>query len=72
MNVDLPALIPAIFNELDGIVENAGNVFLVMILQMVALINNAFVFVIVTAEVCGGVDDVSEAMVFENLSISSH
>ena len=72
MNVDLPALIPAIFNELDRIVENASDVFLVMILQMVALINNASVFVIVTAEVGSGVDDVSEAMVFENLGISSH
>ena len=31
MNVDLAALISAILNELDGIVENAGDVFLVMI-----------------------------------------
>ena len=31
MNVDLAALISAILNELDGIVENAGDVFFVMI-----------------------------------------
>ena len=31
MNVDLAALISAVLNELYGIVENAGDVFFVMI-----------------------------------------
>ena len=72
MNVDLAALISTILDELDGIIENASDVFLVMIFQMVTLINNAFVFVIITAVIGSGIDDVSEATVFKYLSISGH
>ena len=72
MNVDLAALISAILNELDGIVENASDVFLVMIFQVIALVNNAFVFVVITTIISRSIDNMSEAAVFKYLSISCH
>ena len=47
VHVDLATLGPCIGHELDGVVEDTGNVFLGMIFQIIGLVDDAICLVII-------------------------
>eukprot|EP00353_Schmidingerella_taraikaensis_P013074 CAMPEP_0185572040 /NCGR_PEP_ID=MMETSP0434-20130131/4028_1 /TAXON_ID=626734 ORGANISM="Favella taraikaensis, Strain Fe Narragansett Bay" /NCGR_SAMPLE_ID=MMETSP0434 /ASSEMBLY_ACC=CAM_ASM_000379 /LENGTH=85 /DNA_ID=CAMNT_0028187741 /DNA_START=1129 /DNA_END=1386 /DNA_ORIENTATION=- len=71
MDVALAAGCARISQKLDSIVEDAGDVLAHVVLQMVALVDNAHVLVVVVGVVSGAVDDVRDADVLEGLRVLS-
>lgn len=63
---------PAVHQELDCVVENAGNVFADVIFQMIALVDNSFVLVVVVAVVGCTVDHVGNAVRRKLICIPGH
>jgi hypothetical protein len=72
VHVHFTALFSRLANELDGIVEDASDVFSYMVLQMVRLIFDSFVDQVVFTVVGCAVDDVSYANLTKHLFVFGH
>ena len=69
VHVKFSALATAIGHELDRVVEAASNVLARVILQVVALVDHALVFMVVLAVVGSAVNHVRDANVFEDFRV---
>ena len=69
VHVKFASLAAAIIKELDRVVEAARNVLARVVLQVVALVDHALVFMVVFAVVGGAVNHVRDANVFEDFRV---
>jgi len=58
-----------LLQELKGVIENTGDVFLAVIFQVIALVNDTFLLMVITTVVCRAVDNMSDSQVIEYVSI---
>ena len=58
-----------LLQELEGVIENTGDVFLAVIFQVIALVNDTFLLMVITTVVCRAVDNMSDSQVIEYVSI---
>jgi len=63
MNQHSSSLVLSSLNKIDGIVKNARDIFMHMVLQMITLIFDALFLVIILAVVCCAVDNMSDPLV---------
>lgn len=69
MDVNFAALISCLTHEVDGLVEAAGDVFLVVVLQVEAQILDPFVFEVIFTVVGCTVDHMSNTNLIEGLLV---
>ena len=63
MNQHSSSLVLSALNKIDGVVKNARDIFMHMVLQMITLIFDALFLVIILAVVCCAVDHMSNSLV---------
>jgi hypothetical protein len=66
VHIDAPVLFAAVLHELNSIVKDARDVFLIMIFQVVSLIYNTLIFEIVFTVIARAVDYVSDSSLFKS------
>lgn len=66
MNVDLAALASRICNEINSVVENAGDVLTNVVFQVVRLVLDPFLLKVVFREIGGTIHNVSDADLLEH------
>lgn len=71
MHVDFATCGTCIFHELDGVVEDTGDVFLHMILQVVTLVDHSFGLVVIVTVISCTIHNVGDPDVLEYFSILS-
>ena len=69
MNIAFATRAAHLLQELEGVIENTGDVFLAVIFQVIALVNDAFLLMVITTVVCRAVDNMSDSQVIEYVSI---
>ena len=72
MDVALATLGTHINQELDCVVEDACNVFLVMVTQVIAFVDHALALMVVVTVVCCTVDHMRNAKALKNFAIFCH
>jgi hypothetical protein len=69
VDVDFTTCCSCITNKLNGVVEDTGDVFLDMVLQVVALVDDSLFLVVIVTVVSCAIDHMGNALVGEHLRI---